>query len=142
MKKTKIALICLYILQFIEMIVVSLMALAGHTFQSYMIVPFTICKCLITEIILAGVLYFDLKFYSKEICDYLYKDWACSNNFLWIGYTLGLIGGNTEEDKFVRKYLRIEMVRLGVILCECGLLLLIADNFQLIRVLFGSFDIV
>lgn len=124
MKKTKVALICLYILQFVSMSISIYLLLTGYQIEGYIIMCVLFLKFIIYGGIYRKNFFNDLKSYSKEIYDILYVKDGYTNSFLWFGYEVGLIGENTHKDRFVRKYLRIDTILALITILE-GLLLIV-----------------
>ncbi len=124
MKKTKVALICLYILQFVSMFISIYLLLTGYQIEGYIIMCVLFLKLIIYGGIYRKIFFNHLKSYSKEIYDILYVKDGYTNSFLWLGYEVGLIGGNTREDRLVRKYLRLDTILDIIMILECLLLML------------------
>ncbi len=115
MRKTKVTVICFYIIQLI-LILIKVFAnikMESVEFGVGCLINIAICSFVNTKVLMS-----ELKEYSPKIYEVLYRDDGYVHGFLWVSYAFSPRTYDTEKDKSVKACIKAQMLLTAIIFAE------------------------
>ncbi len=115
MRKTKVTIVCFYILQLI-LILIKVFAnieLEAAELAAAFLVNLNICNFISTKVLMR-----ELKEYSPKIYEVLYRDDGYVHGFLWASYAFGSRAADPEKDKSVKACIKAQLLLVVIIFGE------------------------
>ncbi len=113
MRKTKVTVICFYIIQVILILIKVFANIEFESTELAVVVNFIICNFVIEKVLIR-----ELKEYSPKIYEVLYRDDGYVHGFLWASYAFGSRTYDPEKDKSVKACIKAQMLLVVIIFGE------------------------
>lgn len=115
MRKTKVTVICFYIIQLILILikVFAKIEMESAELAVAFVVNFIICNFVIEKVLMS-----ELKEYSPKIYEVLHKDDGYAHGFLWVSYAFGSRAYDHGRDKSVKACIKAQLLLVVIIFAE------------------------